>query len=484
MASLDNNQSYRNRKFAEPPTGLPTMAHKSRTFRSYRFIRLVLAVSDVICVAVAFLVSYVLIHGWPARPLSIEEMTVVALASLLWVGLFRAFDLYDLQDMSPTKFGRVSGAVTLWLVLLIAAHYWLKPEFYRAWIIWSSFVALLLDLMVRRVFHQYLRRLRQMGRLRFRTLVVGSMPEAGRLAHMLCDPTSGHTPIGYVTPSYQSLYESESSLPVLGDIGDLHRLIPKHAVEYLSVLSSSIKDEDISRIAKIARQEGVEVRLSGNLTQTLTSQVSFKKVGRTIALSSRPVRLRRTQIAIKRAFDLVMASAALVVSLPLWAAIALAIRLSSPGPVFFRQERVTKGGRTFQMYKFRTMKVNTDGLLDVSAPFFKLQSDPRLTPIGRVIRRQSLDELPQFLNVLKGEMSLVGPRPLPADQVAANLELLRPRLEVPAGMTGWWQISGRSRTTPEEAVQLDQFYVEHWSLALDLYILMRTFSVLVVREAY
>jgi lipopolysaccharide/colanic/teichoic acid biosynthesis glycosyltransferase len=180
-----------------------------------------------------------------------------------------------------------------------------------------------------------------------------------------------------------------------------------------------------------------------------------------------------------------MASAALAISLPLWVVIAIAIRSSSRGPVLFRQERVTKGGRVFRVYKFRTMRLDIDSPVDTSAPFFKLDADPRLTSIGRILRRLSLDELPQFLNVLKGEMSLVGPRPLPADQVAANLDLLGPRHEVPAGVTGWWQINGRSTVTPEEAIHLDQFYIENWSLSLDLYIMIKTFAaVLILKGAH
>jgi exopolysaccharide biosynthesis polyprenyl glycosylphosphotransferase len=218
------------------------------------------------------------------------------------------------------------------------------------------------------------------------------------------------------------------------------------------------------------------VRVSANLSQTLTSRLTLQKVGGSIALSIRPVRLSGTQMAMKRAFDLVLASVAMAVSLPFWAAIAIAIRLGSPGPVFFHQERVTKGGRSFRMHKFRTMRVDVDSPADTSAAFFKLESDPRLTSVGRVLRRLSLDELPQFWNVLMGDMSLVGPRPLPADQVAANLELLSARHEVPAGVTGWWQVNGRSGVTPEEAVHLDQFYIENWSLSLDLYILLKTFG--------
>jgi lipopolysaccharide/colanic/teichoic acid biosynthesis glycosyltransferase len=185
---------------------------------------------------------------------------------------------------------------------------------------------------------------------------------------------------------------------------------------------------------------------------------------------------------LKRVLDLVVAIPALVLSLPFWAAFALAIRLDSRGPVFFNQERVTKDGRVFRMHKFRTMRTDPDITLDTTTPFFKLQSDPRLTRVGKFLRRFSLDELPQLWNVIAGEMSLVGPRPLPADQVAANLDLLRPRQTVPAGVTGWWQINGRSRLTPEESLQLDLFYIENWSPTLDLYVLLKTFSAVIGRQ--
>jgi lipopolysaccharide/colanic/teichoic acid biosynthesis glycosyltransferase len=208
----------------------------------------------------------------------------------------------------------------------------------------------------------------------------------------------------------------------------------------------------------------------------LTSRLCFQTVGSTIAISLRPVRLNGRQIMLKRAFDLLAASAGLILTAPLLAAIALAVRLSSPGPVFFRQQRVTKDGKVFQMHKFRTMRTGADRAVDTSAPFFKMTDDPRLTPVGRFIRRTSLDELPQLWDVLVGHMSVVGPRPLPADQVAANIELLGERHEVPAGVTGWWQVNGRSSLSPEAAVGLDRFYIENWSLGLDLYILLKTFG--------
>jgi lipopolysaccharide/colanic/teichoic acid biosynthesis glycosyltransferase len=180
--------------------------------------------------------------------------------------------------------------------------------------------------------------------------------------------------------------------------------------------------------------------------------------------------------------DIAVASVALILILPVWPMIALAIRLDSRGPVLFHQARVTKGGRVFRMHKFRTMLVGATSSLETTSPFFKLESDPRLTRIGALLRRLSLDELPQLWNVLTGEMSIVGPRPLPAEQVAANADLLSPRQVVPAGVTGWWQINGRSRLTAEEALRLDLFYIENWSPTLDLYILLKTFGAVARRQ--
>jgi exopolysaccharide biosynthesis polyprenyl glycosylphosphotransferase len=402
-------------------------------------------------------------------------LAVVVVAPLLWVAAFRAFNLYAPQYLSPSEeFRGILGASSLGIVLVVMASYWSKSSFPRAWLGLSWLFALLLEFATRRGWETYRLRLKRDGRLAFRTLIVGTTGEATRLAEILKDPTSGFTPIGYVGALDPSV--PANGLAVVGDIRDLRQLVHDHGADCFFVASTSVSAEDILQVTQVARQERTEVRVSANVSQTLASRLTLQKVGEAIALSIRPVRLTRTQVAMKRGFDLVLASAALGVSLPLWAAIAIAIRLNSRGPVFFHQERVTKGGRIFRMHKFRTMKVDVDSPLDTSVPFFKLQSDPRLTPVGGVLRRLSLDELPQFWNVLKGEMSFVGPRPLPADQVAANLELLSPRHEVPAGVTGWWQINGRSGVTPEEAIHLDQFYIENWSLSLDLYILLKTFG--------
>jgi exopolysaccharide biosynthesis polyprenyl glycosylphosphotransferase len=456
--------------------------HSGGVLRRYRSISLGLAATDAACIVTALVVSYHLRYSM--RPISDQELAMVVLAPLLWVTAFRSFNLYAPQHLSPSdEFRGVIAATSLGTVLMVMASYWSKFSFPRAWLGLSWLLALLLELVTRRIWESYRLRLKRLGRLAFRTLIVGTTGEATRLAETLKDPASGFTPIGYVGTLHPSF--PGNGLTVVGELGDLRQLVHEHDADCIFVASTCVSVDDMFKVTQVARRECTEVRVSANLSQTLTSRLALQKVGGGIALSIRPVRLTRTQVAMKRAFDLVLASAALLVSLPLWAAIAIAIRLSSPGPVIFNQERVTKSGRIFRMHKFRTMRVDANSSVDTSAPFFKLHADPRLTSVGRVLRRLSLDELPQFLNILKGEMSLVGPRPLPADQVAANLELLGPRHEVPAGVTGWWQINGRSAVTPEEAVQLDQFYIENWSLPLDLYIVVKTFgAVLAQRGAH
>jgi exopolysaccharide biosynthesis polyprenyl glycosylphosphotransferase len=455
----------------------------NETVRRYRAITLGLAVSDAACAVVALAISYFVRYG--SRPMTFWEAVATLAVPLGWVAVFQAFSLYAPQHTSPSdEFRRVIGATSVGIVLLVMVSYWSNSSFSRTWIGLTWLAALVLELTVRQAWHWHMHRLRLAGRLTYRTLVVGTTAEADRLCELLNQEGSGYRPLGYVRPQGQAV--TANTLPVLGDLDRLRELIREHRADCLFVASSAVDEEQTALVAQAGRLEGKEVRLSVNLPQVLTSRLSFQKVGPAIALSLRPIRLSASQAVLKRAFDLVGASIALLLSLPLWAVVAAAIRLTSPGPVFFHQERVTKGGRVFRMHKFRTMRP-ADGTihLDTSVPFFKMESDPRLTGVGKVIRRLSIDELPQLWNVIVGEMSIVGPRPLPADQVAANQELLSPRHEVPAGLTGWWQVNGRSGVTVEEALRLDLFYIENWSLSLDLYILLKTFGAVALgRGAY
>jgi exopolysaccharide biosynthesis polyprenyl glycosylphosphotransferase len=277
----------------------------------------------------------------------------------------------------------------------------------------------------------------------------------------------------------------DGGLPRIGRLDELADIIRRERAECVFVASSAVSPKDVIDISRACRQAEVEMRVSANLPDILTSRLSIQPIDDVMALYLKPVRLTRTQAALKRSFDLLVSVPALIVLLPLMAVIAVAIRSTSSGPVIFRQRRMTKNGRVFTMLKFRTMVADADHaahpkVADLTEPFFKMRDDPRLTRIGYVLRKLSLDELPQLWNVVRGDMSLVGPRPLIIEQIEADPELLEPRHEVKAGMTGWWQINGRSDVELEDAVRLDLFYIDNWSLSLDLYILLKTVGVILL----
>jgi exopolysaccharide biosynthesis polyprenyl glycosylphosphotransferase len=460
-------------------------AEPSGVLRRFHSVALGLAASDVLCLVVALLLSYFVRLG--LRPMLVGYYVVLVAAPFLWIAIFHAFGLYSPQHLSASdEFRRTIGAASVGVILVMVASYWWKYEFPRQWVGLMWLLVLFFELVVRRLWRWYCYRLKSDGRLAMRTLIVGTNDEAGRLAHALRGKGLGFQPVAFVATSGPLV--SPDGLPVAGRIDDLQALIRDYAADCVFVASTAAGAQDMFAVVQTTRQAGIEARVSANLPQLLTSRLTIQPVGQVMALSLKPVRLTGTQTIIKRAFDLAVASVGLVCILPIWAVIAVLIRASSKGPVLFRQERVTKGGRVFTVYKFRTMVMDATRILeergiDRSAPFFKLgDTDPRLTTVGRWLRMVSLDELPQLLNVFRGDMSLVGPRPLPSEQVAANLELLESRHEVPAGVTGWWQINGRSNIDFEEAVRMDLFYIENWSLSLDLYILLKTVGCVLARK--
>jgi exopolysaccharide biosynthesis polyprenyl glycosylphosphotransferase len=447
--------------------------------RHYRKIALGLLASDAAAICTALIVSYWLRFGVQLLPS--PELLLIGLAPLVWVLVFQAFSLYRPVYLSPAEeFRRTIGATGVGVVLLVMVAFWSKSLFSRGWIGLTFAVVLVLELVARRFWRLFLHRRKLDGRLALRTLIIGSTGEAIRLAQALAEPGSGFQPLGYVQP--HGVTEAGDTLPVLGGIEQLRELIVQQSVDCLFVASTLVEADVVEVVSQAGRQQGVQVLVSANMSHVLSSRLVLQQVGSVIALSMRPVRLTGTQAVAKRAFDLVMGSLLLLCSLPFWAVAAVAIRMTSPGPVLFHQERVTRGGRTFWMHKFRTMRQDMPTGVDTTVPFFKLDQDPRITRVGHLLRKWSLDELPQLWNVVRGEMSLVGPRPLPAEQVAANLELLGPRHEVKAGMTGWWQINGRSDVAPTQAVRLDAFYIENWSLAFDFYIILKTISTVLERK--
>lgn len=451
--------------------------------RRYRPVALGQLATDATCILAALFTAYRGASGFPGSGL----VLALIVGPVAWITVFHGFGLYRSLHLSAAEeFKRIVSATTVGVgVLTLAEAYWMRsPSRMAPVVAWGT--ALVLELSTRRVWRWRIRALRRSGRLALRTLIVGTNEEARRIARAMERPVRGFIHLGYIATAASS--DCPDDAPVFGLLEDLDGQVGSLGAECLFVAASAVSPRDMLRLSRLCRRENLELRVSANLPDILASRLTIQSVDdEVLALTLRPARLTGTQAVLKRSFDLLLAIPAAVVCLPLMFVIALAVKLTSPGPVLFRQERITKGGRVFTIYKFRTMvrdpeRAMEGKLLDLSKPFFKLRDDPRLTRVGRLLRASSLDELPQLWNVIRGDMSLVGPRPLPADQVVSNAELLAPRHEVAAGLTGWWQINGRSDVDHEAAVRMDLFYIENWSLSLDLYILLKTVGVLLARR--
>ncbi|GBC87430.1 UDP-glucose:undecaprenyl-phosphate glucose-1-phosphate transferase [bacterium HR12] len=414
-------------------------------------------------------------------PLAPTEWVVVALCAPAWLTVSAAWGLHRFHRLDAAEeLRRVVGAVSLCLVLVWSVSFWSHASFSRGWIGLSWALGLVLVLAHRYGWHRWLRRRRERGELRLRTLVVGTTEEGGRIAEALAR-SAAFEPVGFVWTGVGD--PTLDGLPRAGDLSRVAEAAGEHGADCLFVAPSAVSEEQMFGLIRLARREGLELRVAANLPSVYATRVSLQpvdRVGGAMSLAIQPVRLSGPQAALKRAFDLVGSALALLLLSPFLAAIALAVKLDSPGPVLYRQTRATRHGRPFTMLKFRTMREGAEDELrreglDPARPYFKLDGeDPRITRVGRWLRRTSLDELPQLWNVLRGEMSLVGPRPLPIEQVHANPDLLEARHEVRGGLTGWWQVQGRSEVPLEEALRMDAFYIENWSLTLDLSILLRT----------
>jgi exopolysaccharide biosynthesis polyprenyl glycosylphosphotransferase len=449
-----------------------------------------MALTDCLCVVAGLLIAYQFRFGqlWPAH----DFWLVLGVAPFVTLVLGHGFGLYRTHQYSSLEeFRRIVLALSMTITAIVMLSFWSKASFSRLWIGYSWVLALVLAAVSRRLWHREIRRSWTAGELTFDTLIVGTNPEAARLAGLLTGSKLGYRPLGFVATSAEPA--PGGSLPVLGPIGELRDLIRQTGATCVFVAATAVQAADIKHVLKARRLDGIEIRVTANVPATLaTTRVSPHSVGGLMALSINAVRLTRAQALTKRTFDLTVSSIGLLLSSPLLLVVAIAIKLDDGGPVLFRQARVGRHRQPFTLRKFRTMVPEAEQRLaelasrnEADGPLFKLRDDPRVTRVGRVLRRYSLDELPQLFNVLKGEMSLVGPRPpLPAE-VAMYEDWQLDRLEVRPGITGLWQVSGRSELSFDEYVRLDLFYVENWSMLYDLFVLAKTIPILLMaRGAY
>ncbi|HYG79374.1 MAG TPA: sugar transferase, partial [Pyrinomonadaceae bacterium] len=312
----------------------------------------------------------------------------------------------------------------------------------------------------------------------------------------------GYRVIGVVETGAGPLDETFEGVPVVAHLSSLPEAIRETGANEVIITDPTLSGDMLFEVMMRVGRRGVEFRVAPSLFNCLPRKTEVDQIGvlPVITLFREP--LGQGARLLKRVFDVTVAALALVLLAPLWVLVALLIKLDSKGPVLYRQERVGMDGRIFLFLKFRTMLTGADdrahreyqrryiegrpdtNLGDSLRPVYKLHDDPRVTRTGRWLRRTSLDELPQLLNVLRGDMSVVGPRPPIPYEVEAYALWHRKRLDMKPGMTGLWQVSGRNRLSFDEMVRLDLFYIENWSLWLDLKIMLRTLPVLLRGEAY
>jgi len=424
---------------------------------------------------------------------------IAAVLVPLWIIFLAAANLYDLDSVTwgLSVSGRVTRSLSLGVVGLILITFLAKvPSLSRGWVLLVWILSIAYVLVARGAIALWVVWARQTGRLMSPTLVVGSNAEAADILRILrADRAAGLVPVGCLASSQADrlgLNFVAGDVPVLGSARDLSAVLESVRVDVVMIASSAFDHDVVARMIAELRVADVDVHISSGLFEVLTSRVVVTEVAGVPLVTVKGISLTSGNILAKRVFDLAVSLLIVGIGLPIWAIIAVAIKATSKGPVFYTQERVGLHGARFGMYKFRSMRVGAEGRLaevmcenEATGPLFKMRRDPRVTSVGRWLRKFSIDEFPQMINVIKGDMSLVGPRPpLPREVSTYSVHDWR-RMEVVPGMTGLWQVSGRSALTFDEMVRLDLFYIENWSLSLDITLLFRTIpAVIFARGAY
>jgi exopolysaccharide biosynthesis polyprenyl glycosylphosphotransferase len=412
----------------------------------------------------------------------------------LWVVITKLYGLYDRDDeranhSTADDFGRVFHMVTVctWLVTVITyltgvAH----PSAQKLVIFWGAAIALIC------LGRSAARALARRNAAYLQNTVIVGAGDVGQLfaKKFLSHPEYGINLVGFVDAKPKEWRDGLEHVAFLGDTGRLPAIVRLLDVERVIVAFSNDSHEETLELLRTIEDLHVQIDIVPRLFEFVGPGVEIHTVEGLPLLGLPPLRLSRSSRGLKRATDLAVAIPALAVLSPVFALLALIIKIDSPGPVFFRQARIGAAGREFRIFKFRSMHADADERKhefahlnrhlgsDGDPRMFKIVDDPRVTRVGRVLRRFSLDELPQLLNVLVGEMSLVGPRPLILDEDRHVERWARQRLNLKPGVTGPWQVLGRSDIPFAEMVRLDYLYVTRWSLMNDLKLMALTFPVL------
>ena len=483
-------------------------------------VKVGLVIADALAAAFAFMLAFYVREGvsvfapgggfgWSDRfaPYGALLLFVVGirLLSFRYCNLYRVRGEFSLVDDGI----RIFKATAIGSLLIVAAAFLYRGGFeFRAFsyarsVFVYDFVFVLVGVgllrLVMRTAQTFVRS-RQINLIP--TLVVGRGPEASLFIREMRErPSLGYRVIGVVETESSAVTPEPNSyedVPVIGNLETLPEVIRDSGANEVIIADPQVNGDALFEVMmRCGRRRGVEFRIAPSLFNCLPRKTEIDQIGvlPMIRLFREP--LSGSARIVKRTFDLIVAAVAITLLLPVWLLIALLIKLDSKGSTFYTQERVGMDGRLFLLYKFRTMKAGADSqahreyqrafiagraeanLGNEQKPTYKLLADPRITRVGKFLRRTSLDEVPQLLNVLAGDMSLVGPRPPIPYEVEAYELWHRKRLDMKPGLTGLWQVSGRNRLPFDEMVRLDLFYIENWSLLLDLKIIVQTAFVMI-----
>ena len=451
-----------------------------------------IVIGDIVLINVAFLLAYYIRYEVqlfrPVDPVFDNPPEVyIPFAIVLTVLLLVSFKIDGVYV--PRRLGMwleqmytIIRATTMSILLMIGIVFFYQPFFYsRLIFVYDSILMLLLLGLGRMIWGVVLGRLRQRGIGVVRVLVVGA-GEVGRtvIRTVMAQPELGYRIAGFVDDQTEHTLDI-GPIPALGGIVHLPQVVVEQRIDEVVVALPWTNPRRILDIIQQCERLRVRARTVPDIFQLSLNRVDVEDLGGVPLVGLRTTSIHGANLLIKRAMDLVLGGIIAIVALPLAALLAAAIRLDSSGPIIFKQTRVGMRGREFTVYKFRSMKEGAEEeqarLLEyneAASPLFKIRDDPRMTRVGRFLRKTSLDELPQLFNVLRGEMSLVGPRPHIASEVAQYQDWQKQVLEAPPGMAGLSQASGRSQLSFDEQCLLDIYYIENWSPALDIKILLRT----------
>jgi len=427
----------------------------------------------------AMIVKLALLDQFSLHQVWRETHPWITFAYLVTVLMFARVDLYAERARRP-GLARIASALFQTTIISLVFALASGQHFSSYYIFYSSLIFGVIYLAgFRHIYSRITGHLLARAGYRRRALLVGSGDHIDAVAHALGGST-GRSQISLV--GFIALVpRPENGLRSLGRFDQLGDVLSQEQIDDVIIADPDFPPSSAVELVDRCHQRGVSVHVVPSTMEILTDRAEFVPGVPVPLFTLRPPVFEGVEFAVKRSFDLVLATMLLFVLSPVLLAIAIAVRLSSRGPIIYRSSRPGMAGRPFDCLKFRTMfddaeeaQVALEALNELSGALFKIRDDPRVTPLGRVLRRFSLDELPQLWNVLRGEMSLVGPRPLPMRDFERLEEWHKKRYLVLPGITGLWQVSGRSELEFDDLVRLDFLYLERWSIFLDLSILLKT----------